>query len=64
MTDEIQYFPLDEYRYQSQLRHLTWLAKQPGWREYAEHKAKQYARYEPNLYGTLHADLLQQLKEK
>jgi hypothetical protein len=61
---KITYLPLDEYRYASVLRHLTQLAKQPGWREYAEHKAKQYSRFDAELYGQLPADLGKQLKEK
>lgn len=61
---KITYLPLDEYRYQSMLEHLTWLGKRQGWREYVEHKAKQYARYDPVLYTNLPRDLGQQLKEK
>jgi hypothetical protein len=42
---ETTYLPLDEYRYRSMLEHLAWLGKRQGWREYAEHKARQYSRH-------------------
>lgn len=46
------------------LEHLTWLGKRQGWREYVEHKAKQYARFDAELYGNLPAELGKKLKEK
>jgi hypothetical protein len=61
---KITYLPLDEYRYRSMLEHLTWLGNRQGWREYVEHKAKQYARFDAELYGTLPTDLGKQLMEK
>ena len=61
---QIIYLPLDEYRYKAMLEHLTWLGKRQGWREYVEHKAKQYARFDAKLYGNLPVELAQKLKDK
>lgn len=64
MTNEITYLPLNQYRYETQLRHLTELAKQPGCWEYATKRSRELSEKEPDVYGKLPADLWQNLKEK
>ena len=64
MTNEITYLPLDVFRYQSQLEHLTQLANRPGCWEYATQRSRELANKEPDVYRTLPADLWKNLKEK
>ena len=64
MTHETRYLPLDEYRYESMLRHLLWMAKQPGAYEYATQRSRELANSDPVLYGKLPADLWAVLKER
>lgn len=64
MTNEILLLLNDEYRYQSMLKHLTKLAKQPGFYDYATTRSRELANKEPDFYGKLPADLWQRLKEK
>lgn len=63
-SHDVKFLPLDEYRYQSMLEHLTQLANTKGWHEYAMQKAEQYAKWDRVLYAKLPGDLWQQLKEK
>ena len=63
-NDQITYMPLDQYRYESELRHLVKLAKTPGAYDFATKKSRELAEREPSIYGKLPSDLWQQLKEK
>lgn len=64
MSDEPTKLPLDKYRYEMWLRHLVWLAKSPGWYDYATKYSRELAEREPDLYANLPRDLWQELKGK
>lgn len=61
---KITYLPIDEYRYQSELRHLVKMAKTPGAYDLATKKSRELAERDEIIFGKLPGELWAELKAK